>query len=133
MMQEWLAEISRAAVLVIDAMALVTIVAGTIEAFVSGFVLLLSSRTGHERRDVWLRYARWLVAGLTFQLAADIIETSVTTSWEAVARVGAIAVIRTLLNYFLERDLDDVRARQRADAGYAPRSAMARPAPKGDQ
>lgn len=133
MMQEWLAEISRAAVLVIDAMALVTIVAGTIEAFVSGFVLLLTSRTGHERRDVWLRYARWLVAGLTFQLAADIIETSITTSWEAVARVGAIAVIRTLLNYFLERDLDEVRARQREDVGYAARSATARPAPQGEQ
>lgn len=116
-MQDWLAEITRAAVLAIDGMALLVIVAGTVEAFVSGVALLLTSRTGHERRDVWLRYARWLVAGLTFQLAADIIETSITTSWEQVARVGAIAVIRTMLNYFLERDLAEVRARQHADAG----------------
>jgi uncharacterized membrane protein len=34
---------------------------------------MFSSPSGHERRDVWLRYARWLVAALTFQLAADII------------------------------------------------------------
>jgi uncharacterized membrane protein len=61
---------------------------------------------------VWLRYARWLVAGLTFQLAADIIETSITTSWDAVGRLAAIALIRTFLNYFLERDLEDVRQRQ---------------------
>ena len=33
-----------------------------------------SSPTGHELRDGYLRYARWLIAGLTFQLAADIIE-----------------------------------------------------------
>jgi uncharacterized membrane protein len=64
---------------------------------------------------VWLRYARWLVAGLTFQLAADIIETSITTGWESVARLAAIALIRTMLNYFLEMDLEDMRGRQRTD------------------
>ena len=74
---------------------------------------LVSSPTGHERREVWLRYARWLVAGLTFQLAADIIETSITPSWEEIAKVGATAAIRTFLNFFLERDLAEVRTRQR--------------------
>lgn len=111
-MEEWLAQLTKTAVLVIDVMAFVVIVIGTVEAFVAGLMLLLSSPTGHERRDVWLRYARWLVAGLTFQLAADIIETSISTSWEAVARLAAIALVRTLLNYFLERDLAEVRARQ---------------------
>jgi uncharacterized membrane protein len=62
-------------------------------------------------RDVWLRYARWLVAGLTFQLAADIIETAITTDWDAVGRIAVIAVIRTFLNYFLERDLNEIRDR----------------------
>ena len=71
-----------------------------------------SSPTGHEQREVWIRYARWLVAGLTLQLGADIIETAITTSWEAVGRIAAIALIRTFLNYFLERDLTEVRERQ---------------------
>lgn len=117
-METWLVDAARTAILAIDAMALLVIVVGTVEAFVSGTALLLGSRTGHERRDVWLRYGRWLVAGLTFQLAADIIETSITTSWEQVARLAAIAAIRTMLNYFLERDLDDVRTRQTADAQH---------------
>jgi uncharacterized membrane protein len=118
MIEGALVEVSKAAILIIDAMALMIILAGTIEAFISGLGVLLTSRTGHERRGVWLRYARWLVAGLTFQLAADIIETSITTDWESVARVGMIAVIRTLLNYFLERDLEEVRARQRAEPDH---------------
>ncbi len=46
------------------------------------------------------------MAGLTFQLAADIIETSISTNWQTIGRVGAIAVIRTFLNYFLERDVE---------------------------
>jgi uncharacterized membrane protein len=113
--EAWFVEAGKTAVLLIDAVALLVIVLGTIEAFVNGSVVLLGSRTGHERRDVWLRYARWLVAGLTFQLAADIIETSITTDWQAVARLAAVALIRTMLNFFLERDLEEVRDRQRRD------------------
>src|SRR5262245_20382302 len=103
-MREWLTVVTEQAVLWIDAAALVVIVAGTIQAIVGMLRVSLTRATAQQRREVWLHYARWLIAGLTFQLAADIIETSVTTDWEAIARVAAIAVIRTFLNYFLERD-----------------------------
>lgn len=112
-MKEWLTVATETAVLIIDLMALVIIIVGTIEAFVAGLRMVFLSGAGRERRVLWLRYARWLVAGLTFQLAADIIETSITTSWDAVGRLAAVAVIRTFLNFFLERDLNDVRERQR--------------------
>lgn len=112
MLKELLVAATQQAVVVIDLMALVIILIGTIEAFLRGGWVLISSQTGHERRDVWLRFARWLVAGLTFQLAADILETSITPSWEEIAKVGAIAVVRTFLNFFLERDLAEVRERQ---------------------
>ena len=54
-----------------------------------------------------------LVGGLTFQLAADIIETAISTTWESLGRIAIIAVIRTFLNYFLEKDVSrlDVRTR----------------------
>lgn len=81
--------------------------------------LLIGGQSGRARRDVWLHYARWLVAALTFQLAADIIESSITTSWEAVGRLAAVAVVRTFLNYFLERDLAEIRERQRQGAEAA--------------
>lgn len=115
-----LALATESAIIVIDALALIIVVIGTLEAFVNGIRAMLASPTGHERRDIWLRYARWLVAALTFQLAADIIETAITTSWEAVGRITAIALIRTFLNYFLDRDLDEVRKRQREGAEPAP-------------
>jgi len=118
-MAELLTLLTRNAVVMIDAMAFFVIVIGTVEAFVSGIRALLASSIADERRDIWLRYARWLVAGLTFQLAADIIETSITTDWESVARLGLIAVIRTMLNYFLERDLAEARARERTTGSAA--------------
>jgi len=116
-MQEWLIFFSEQAIVVIDAFALVVIVFGTLQAAVAVVRGVFSPVDGAQRRAIWLHYARWLIAGLTFQLAADIIETAITTDWEAIARVGAIAVIRTFLNYFLERDLSDVRVRQAESKG----------------
>ena len=115
-MREWLAVATEYTTLIIDSLALLVIVVGTLEAFVNGLRVMLGSGSGHVKRDVWLRYARWLVVGLTFQLAADIIETSISTSWEAIGRLAAIAVIRTFLNYFLERDLAEMRERQHEPA-----------------
>jgi uncharacterized membrane protein len=115
--KEWLVALTEHAVVVIDTMATLLIIIGTVEAFVDGLRLLFSSKSSHEKRDVWLRYARWLVAGLTFQLAADVIETSIRTSWAAIGQLGAIAAIRTFLDYFLERDLNEMRGELRQPAG----------------
>lgn len=111
-MKELLVIATEYAVLGIDALALIVIVIGTIEAFFAGLKAMLSSPAGYERREIWLRYSRWLVAGLTFQLAADIIETSISTDWQAVGRIAAIALIRTFLNFFLERDMEEIHRRQ---------------------
>lgn len=109
-MEEWLRLVTKDAVTVIDAMALVIVVVGTVEAFFAGLLAAFRTPSSHRRvREVWLRYGRWLVAGLTFQLAADIIGTSIAPSWQEVGQLGAIAVIRTFLNYFLERDLAELR------------------------
>jgi uncharacterized membrane protein len=115
-MKEWLIAVTELTVVAIDAMALFVIIVGTVEAFVAG-VRMLHSRegTGFEWREVWLRYARTLVAALTFQLAADIIGTAVTSDLTAVWHLGAVAVIRTFLNYFLERDVAEVRELQQRE------------------
>ena len=111
-MKDWLILATNVAVDAIDWLALILIVVGAVEAFFLGLWTMFASHDGHHERDVWLRLGRWLVAGLTFQLAADVLETAVTTSWDEVARLAAIAAIRTFLNYFLERDLGEIRDRQ---------------------
>jgi uncharacterized membrane protein len=118
-MKELLEAITEPTIVAIDFVAFLIIVAGTLETLYGGVRMLFGGRDGHQRRDVWLRYARWLVAGLTFQLAADIIESSTSTDWEAIGRLGAIAAIRTFLNYFLEKDLEELRERQKESAGRA--------------
>jgi uncharacterized membrane protein len=107
--KEWLILVTEHAVVIINAMALLMIAFGTVEAFFRGIrAMFRPSPAGSELRQGYLHYARWLIAGLTFQLAADIIETAIAPSWNDVGRLAAIAVIRTFLNYFLERDLKEV-------------------------
>jgi len=55
---------------------------------------------------IWLRFGVWLMLGLEFELAADIVRTAIAPSWTEIGQLGAIAVIRTFLNYFLERDVE---------------------------
>jgi uncharacterized membrane protein len=95
--------------LCIEAIAIAMIAAGAIEALVAIVrVVVRAGATGQDRRTVWLRFARWLVAGLTFQLAADIVGTSFEPSWDELGRLASIAAIRTLLSFFLDRELDDI-------------------------
>lgn len=113
-MKEWLIAITEPTIVAIDMMAFLFIVFGTLQAFIATIRLVVSrDPEGKDRRKVWLTYARWLVAGLTFQLGADIIESAIAPTWESIGQLGAIAVIRTFLDYFLERDLSEVRGRQR--------------------
>ena len=115
-MKEWLIEATELSIVVIDVIAFLVIVVGTVDVVVRALRTEIGAASREERRAVWLRYARFLVMGLTFQLAADIIETSISTSWEAIGRLAAIAVIRTFLNYFLERDLAELREQQHEPA-----------------
>jgi uncharacterized membrane protein len=109
----WLVLATEYAVTIIDAIALVIVIVGTIEAAIGCLKLVAGAQGRHETRSVWLRFSRWLVAALTFQLAADIIETSIAPTWDDVGRLAVIAVVRTLLNYFLEKDIGEMRERER--------------------
>lgn len=104
----------RYAVLLIEIVAAVIILIGTIEALIGGVSVAVRKAGGPESRAVWLRYTRWLVAGLTFQLAGDIIESSISPTWDEIGRLAAIALIRTALEFFLNKDVGEVRERVRA-------------------
>jgi uncharacterized membrane protein len=60
---------------------------------------------GYEQSRLTL--ARFLALALEFQLAADILVTAVAPSWAQIGKLGAIAVIRTALNYFLAREIKE--------------------------
>jgi uncharacterized membrane protein len=106
-MEEALAQVFRGAATIIEAVAVLVVTYGAIEAF--GRLLVLGSKPPvvfAARKAVWRRLGSWLLLGLEFELAADIIRSVVSPAWVDIGRLASIAVIRTFLNYFLERDLE---------------------------
>ena len=71
-------------------------------------VLRLPKYEGYEKTRLTL--ARFLALALEFQLAADVLATAVAPSWTQIGKLGAIAVIRTALNYFLAREIKEEEA-----------------------
>jgi uncharacterized membrane protein len=59
------------------------------------------------RREVWMSFAVWIILALEFALGADIVRTAIAPTWNDIGQLASIAVIRTGLNYFLEKDLED--------------------------
>lgn len=56
-----------------------------------------------------LTLARYLALALEFQLGADILSTAIAPTWDQIGKLGAIAIIRTALNFFLTREMSQER------------------------
>ncbi len=72
------------------------------------------------KEGVRLRLARWLAVALEFELAADILRTAIAPNWDEIGKLAAIAALRTLLNYFLQQEIQQNAVRQRAVSGPTP-------------
>lgn len=100
--------------LVLEGISLLCILLGLITT-----VQFLFSQDRRSRRSVSslanirLNFGRWLSIALEFQLGADIVNTTVAPTFEALGKLGLIAVIRTFLNYFLSKELaEEIKANQ---------------------
>ena len=106
-------EIAGYVALAIEAAAVFVVAFGALQAL-GGVVSLIVKRAADEMqgREVWLRFATWILLALEFALAADIVRTAVAPTWDDITKLAVIAAIRTMLNYFLAKDIaefDQVR------------------------
>ena len=106
-MEELFAQLARTASLLVEMAAVIVVSYGAVEAFVKLlWIVVTPSATHGERKSLWRRFGMWSLLGLEFELAADIIASVISPTWKDIGELGAIAVIRTFLNYFLEKDLE---------------------------
>ena len=64
-----------------------------------------------RKEGVRLHLGRWLAVALEFELAADILRTAVAPTWNEIGQLAAIVVLRTVLNYFLQQEIDKAQRR----------------------
>ena len=91
----------------LDAASVVVIAIGGIQTFRE----LPGALRGQRRfTQVRLDFARYLAMALEFQLASDVLQTAISPTWKELGILGAVATIRTALNFFLSREMRDERA-----------------------
>ena len=73
------------------------------------YALSLLELRKYSYTEIRLHLGTYLALGLDFQLGANILATAVTPTFEEVQLLAAIVVIRTVLNYFLSKELERER------------------------
>jgi uncharacterized membrane protein len=124
-----LEDVVNVLVQVVEAAGAAIIFVGAVIAFVR-FLLAAIRREGMDPfAQVRLDLGRFLVLGLEFQLAADILRTAVAPSFTELAQLATVAAIRTALNFFLGLEIKEETELVRANkaAAVAPATAAAPP------
>jgi uncharacterized membrane protein len=105
-MEEFFEQVAGHVALTLEAVAVLLILMGALLVLFQ----LSSFIRGHgpigTRKLIWRNFGMWLLLALEFELGADIVRTAISPTWEDLGQLAAIAVIRTFLNYFLERDVE---------------------------
>lgn len=106
---------------VVEAAGALIVFVGAVLAF-AGFISALARgrEYGRDFNRIRLTLGRFLVLGLEFQLAGDVLRTAVAPSFTEIGQLAAIATIRTALNYFLGREIAQERAELERDTEGEP-------------
>jgi uncharacterized membrane protein len=84
-------------------------------AYQSVIFFLRRSSLRNVPESVRLTLGKWLALALEFELAADILRTAVAPTWNEIGQLASVIVLRTALNYFLAREINQSTKREAAD------------------
>lgn len=128
---EWLVHALEWAVTVIDLFAIAVLLLGAVR-FVAGFVLA-EARFGDDMRRVRginyerVELGRYILAGLEILIVSDIIHTALSLAMVDLVFLGLLVVIRSLISFFLDRELAEVK-REMEERDAKAQGAEGRPA-----
>lgn len=99
----------------VEAFAALVITLAALQTTWSSLRLFFARPPQPEERKVEIRLqlGRWLSLALEFELAADILRTAIAPTWDEIGKLAAIVVLRTLLNYFLEREISSAGLKEK--------------------
>lgn len=95
--------------LLLEALSVLTVLLGVIDALGRRAPWPRDGSPMPRLAAARLRFGHWLSLALEFQLGADIVATTSGPTSQNLVQLAVVAVIRTLLNVFLERDLEAQR------------------------
>jgi uncharacterized membrane protein len=89
--------------------AMIVIVIGMLKASVSFMKDSLFKKESREAmNETKMELGHSFSLGLGFLIGASILKTVVAPTWDDIGKLSAIMAIRTILNYFLTKDIKDI-------------------------
>lgn len=112
-MEDFIKQATSSIASAVETAAAIIIAFGAVEATVAAFIIFFVRRnTPEDTKDtIRLRLGRWLALALEFELAADILRTAIAPTWNEIGQLAAIVVLRTALNYFLQKEIEKAEVR----------------------
>ena len=110
----WLATGTEAVAGLVIAVAVIEAAIRTVYVFFRHTDACSAAASHEAKEEVRLRLGRWLALALEFELGADILRTAVAPTWSEIGQLAAIAAIRTVLNFFLQQEIDKAAIRRSA-------------------
>ncbi|MEM9008226.1 MAG: DUF1622 domain-containing protein [Cyanobacteria bacterium P01_F01_bin.86] len=106
-LESGLTHVVAVAKLLCEAIAVFCVLIGLLKALQMSLALRRQrSRQRFPFNPVRLEFGLWLALALEFQLGADILATTTAPTLETLGKLAGVAVIRTFLNYFLNKELE---------------------------
>ena len=118
-MEELLQDVVNVLVSIVEACGAAVIIIGAVWAFIRFVWVGLRRRDSSAFVPVRLTLGRFLALGLEFQLASDVLRTAVAPSFRELGQLAAVAAIRTVLNYFLGKEIAEERRQVAEEADRA--------------
>ena len=128
---EGLRTVAQVAATLVEGIGVVIVAIAVARAVVRYSSMLFQRARPFPPEGLRLDLGRSLALALEFLLGADILRTAVEPTWDEIARLAAIAAIRTALNFFLQRELEAEGRRDGGSTGTAERSASRSGPPAG--
>ncbi len=101
---------------IIEACGMVVVTLGVARAFIQ-YIVAFVGRSETKDPVMRLRLGESMVFGLEFMVAADILKTAISPTWNDILFLAALVGLRTVLNYMLEADLRTITVEAKKQHG----------------
>lgn len=89
---------------ILEAIAVFCILLGLLKTV--QLAIALSRHSQNQFFQIRINFGKWLALALEFQLGSDILATTISPTFDSLGKLGAVAIVRTFLNYFLNQELE---------------------------
>ena len=93
----------------VEILAAVIIAIGIVKVLSGYFSFRYLAKKTISREEMRVRFGSSVSVALELLLGADVLATAVAPSWDDIGKLASIAALRTALNYFLGKELKEIK------------------------